>query len=283
MATDRSKKALQRSKDAQNFVMLAHKYNPKKHLIEGKKSILDWQIFPKLDGIRARLHKGKLLSRTKRPLAAPKEFEEMLCDLIGDKEWDGELMHPSKTFQESISIIRDFKNSSMEAWKGIVYNVFDIVDLDLPFEDRYLKVSSIKAFANAKPVLSHKSVKTNLCVSAALNLLEYHGYEGAILRNPESKYELGRSHNLLKVKSFQDIEVTVKSIEPGEGQLSGMMGALICELDNGKEVKVGGGFTHEERRNPPAIGDKITVIFFEYTDDGIPRFPNYKSIRTEEV
>lgn len=280
MATDRSQKALARSHQAQQFVMLAHKYDSKKHGLSGKKSVKGWYIFPKLDGIRARLHDGKLYSRTMRELAAPKAYIDLIIKKIGEKPWDGELMLANNTFQGTVSVARNFKESSMATWKDMEYHVFDIVNDD-PFEKRHDILSKIKTDFNIKTVLSTGKVLTDDSVKDHMQDYLEQGYEGAILRNPSAGYEFGRSHNLLKVKEFQDIEVTIVNIEKGDGILSDMAGTLICHMDNGKEVRIGTGMNFDERKNPPKIGSRITITFFEYTDDGIPRFPVYKAVRED--
>jgi hypothetical protein len=49
--------------------------------------------------------------------------------------------------------------------------------------------------------------------------------EGLMLRQPESRYEAGRSSTLLKVKAFHDAEARVVGHEPGAGRHKGRLGA----------------------------------------------------------
>ena len=99
------------------------------------------------------------------------------------------------------------------------------------------------------------------------------GGEGIMLRHPESKYEEKRSDKLLKVKKFDDSEATVIGYEDGKGRLDGMIGAIKVSLDNGKEFKIGSGFTDKQRRKPPKIGQKVTFKHMGKSKNGIPRFP----------
>jgi DNA ligase 1 len=85
--------------------------------------------------------------------------------------------------------------------------------------------------------------------------------EGVMLRTPDSLYEQCRSKTLLKVKKFEDAEATVISYEPGTGRLTGLMGAMRVRDRFGIEFKIGGGFSDEQRGNPPAIGARVTFKF----------------------
>lgn len=69
------------------------------------------------------------------------------------------------------------------------------------------------------------------------------GGEGIMLRKVNSTYEQKRSSKLLKVKKFDDAEATIIGIEKGKGRLAGFMGAIRVILDDGKEFKIGSGFT----------------------------------------
>lgn len=96
--------------------------------------------------------------------------------------------------------------------------------------------------------------------------------EGLMLRNPDSFYERRRSDNLLKVKKFLDDEALVIGyIRRPTGDIK----AMQVKLANGKQFKIGGGLTDQERRNPPKIGTKITFKYQNLSEDGIPRFPIY--------
>jgi DNA ligase-1 len=47
----------------------------------------------------------------------------------------------------------------------------------------------------------------------------------------------------LKVKKFDDAEALIIGHEDGKGRLAGLMGALRVVLENGKEFKIGSGFS----------------------------------------
>ena len=69
------------------------------------------------------------------------------------------------------------------------------------------------------------------------------GGEGLMLRQPGSRYEAGRSHTLLKVKSFHDDEARVVGHTAGAGRHKGRLGALEVELRDGTRFSVGTGLS----------------------------------------
>lgn len=115
-----------------------------------------------------------------------------------------------------------------------------------------------------------------------LSEVESKGGEGLMLRQPGSLYEHGRSHTLLKVKSFFDAEGEVIAHEPGKGKHKGRLGKLQVRAASGVEFGVGTGLSDKERENPPKIGSKITYRYQELTDAGVPRFPSFISARDYE-
>jgi len=107
------------------------------------------------------------------------------------------------------------------------------------------------------------------------------GGEGIMLRRPNSMYEHGRSHSLLKVKHFHDEEAKVTGMEKGTGRLSALMGKLHVVLPTGVAFKVGTGFSDDQRRRPPKIGSVITFKYQELSAGGHPRFPVFLRERPE--
>jgi len=102
-----------------------------------------------------------------------------------------------------------------------------------------------------------------------------------MLRKPGSRYEVGRSSSLLKVKTFHDTEARVIGHAPGAGRHKGRLGALIVEMQDGTKFNVGTGFSDNERENPPKVGAIITFRYQELTKDGVPRFPSYVGERID--
>lgn len=97
-----------------------------------------------------------------------------------------------------------------------------------------------------------------------LNRIEAKGAEGLMLRKPDSQYKVGRSANLLKVKSLQENVGTVIQHLPGKGRNQGRMGSLLTEMENGISFRLGGGFKDAEGKillpREPELFSNITDI-----------------------
>jgi DNA ligase-1 len=294
MATERSIKAKALQDKAKDNVMLAHKFSHKKHVItptnKRQVSIKDWMIFEKLDGVRAVYKEGKLYSRYGNEFFVPARFIKKIEDnFLIDKTdiLDGELIS-NKGFQYTTSVVRDqSKKATMNFWKDITFTVFDLISYDKKekFIDRYMDLAMSCIVTSDKNVNYLKKLGT---VQKIEDVTSFHNYiknsggEGLMLRNPNGLYTVGRSWDLLKVKEFMDEEATVIGYIPGEGRNENRIGGVQCEFSNGIKFDCGTGFTDKDRANPPKIGSKITVRFFELTNDGKPRFPVYVSERNYE-
>lgn len=287
MVTQRSLKAKALADKSKNYVMLAHGYNPSKHVVSDptKKQVdvSGWQISEKIDGVRAIYEKGTLYSRNGNKLYAPAEFL-VNCKTKDNLVLDGELVH-ADGFQTTVSVVKDqSKKATWEYWNKITYVVFDYkTDKKHTYEDRLDKLkNNIDTRLNITILPPITTVKTDKTIAHQLKLIENKGGEGLILRNPKGLYEVGRSWDLLKVKTFIDTEATVLQHIAGEGKHANRLGKLVCKLDNGIEFECGTGFTDEERENPPAIGARITVKYFDLTESGKPRFPIFITERSYE-
>jgi len=76
------------------------------------------------------------------------------------------------------------------------------------------------------------------------------GFEGIMIKNPDSFYECKRSTTWLKSKPFIEISLKVTNFEEGTGRNVGRLGAIIAEgEDEGKffKLNIGSGFTDEQR------------------------------------
>lgn len=289
MATERSQKTRALQKASEKSVMLAHKFNPKLHVIEAQKKkerpVKDWLIFEKIDGIRAVFKDGELTSRYGNKFHAPQEFiDQIKWPLSHSLPLDGELVH-ADGLQKTGSIVRDqTKKNTMEYWSQIEYVVFDqIHDYEVPFWERLEDLRDHLVENENVRILDKMGVVTHINdVHTYLKVVEGREGEGLILRNPDAFYELGRSWNLIKVKSFDDTEAEITGYYPGEGKYEGMTGGLVCKLDDGTTFECGTGLTDADRSSPPKIGSKITIKYMGKTDSGKPRHAVFMGVRDYE-
>lgn len=100
-----------------------------------------------------------------------------------------------------------------------------------------------------------------------------------MLHRADAPYRSGRTEDLLKLKPYLDQEATVIEHIPGKGRLTGRMGSLLVETDEGRRFRLGTGFSDEQRLHPPPIGSRVTYQYRGLTARGLPRFASFLRIR----
>jgi DNA ligase-1 len=235
----------------------------------------DWWMSEKLDGVRAYWDGKQFLSRQGNLYYAPDWFVEGLPPV----PLDGELWIGRKKFQRTVSIVR--RQDKSELWKEVRFLVFDAPAASGGFEERiaFLKEALRKGGASFAGEHAHERCRSLEALRMELARVEALGGEGLMLRQPGSKYAVGRSSTLLKVKSFHDAEAVVLGHQAGEGRHKGRLGALLVRLPNGTQFAIGTGFSDRERGQPPGIGATVTFRYQELSDGGVPRFPSYVGVR----
>jgi DNA ligase-1 len=236
-----------------------------------------WWMSEKLDGVRAYWDGKQFLSRQGNLYHAPDWFAEQLPPV----PLDGELWLARKSFQRTVSIVR--RQDKSEHWHEVSYLIFDAPAVEATFEERQAYLREALARCHAQHVQLHSQVQCRGVehLREELARVEALGGEGLMLRQPGSKYEVGRSSTLLKVKTFHDAEAVVVEHQPGAGRHQGRLGALGVELPDGTRFSVGTGFSDAQRANPPPIGSTITFRYQELSDRGVPRFPSFVRARTD--
>jgi len=236
-----------------------------------------WWLSEKLDGVRAYWDGKQFLSRLGNPFHAPDWFIAQLPDVA----LDGELWIDRKKFQRTVSIVR--RQDKSDHWKEVSFVVFDAPGLDKTFEQRQQFIVDCVQPLKASHLRPHEQQRCQGIghLRQELTRLEALGAEGLMMRRAGSRYEVGRSSTLLKVKTFHDAEAKVIKHLEGAGKHKGRLGALMVELPDGTRFSVGTGFSDAERQAPPALGSFITFRYQELSDAGVPRFPSYVGVRDD--
>jgi DNA ligase-1 len=112
------------------------------------------------------------------------------------------------------------------------------------------------------------------------------GFEGAMIKPLDGKYECKRSYTWQKSKVFESDEFTIIDFEEGDGKYKGTLGKVIVDV-NGVAVGVGSGWTDADRNEiwinkDKYLGNIIEVKFQERTKDNSLRFPTVKSFRVDK-
>lgn len=178
----------------------------------------------------------------------------------------------------------------LENINKIRYHIYDVYSPDNPhltykqrmeiLEDlkRYLSPTESVAIVHTDDVESMDDIKR------LHDVYVQEGFEGIMIRDPVGIYEVDkRSKYLQKYKEFMEEEFTIVGFHDGIDK-----GLVIweCETSEGQRFSAKPRGSAEYRSElfenaTQYIGKKLTVIFQEFSTDGIPRFPVGKDIRDD--
>jgi DNA ligase 1 len=270
--------------------MLAKEYDP-------KKAAFPAFIQPKLDGVRCLAFwegdRVKLISRAGKEWTVPSHIAEQVARILPkDSMFDGELYVHGQSCQTITSWVKKLREETLK----VQYHIYDMPIYwgveDDDFNGRYenLKVTFIAAdeLGISVPdlvIVDTVRVTDNSQIKPYETKVISEGYEGAILRSGECKYIFGyRNADLMKVKTFQDAEFVVEGVRDGVGKFEGCA-VFLCKNDlNDLTFECTCAVPMEEKQRQfqnkhKYIGQRLTVKFFDRTDDNLPRFPVGKMFR----
>ena len=270
---------------------------------------------PKIDGVRCHIDRdnyGNIVALSRKNKPIPNRYVQ---SLFAHKEYlgcDGELtvgpITATDVFRKTTSGVMTVLGNP-----DVQFSVFDNHDSELRFEERLSRLEANSEWWGEERLLVLYQTKLNNYDE----LLKYEqeclskGYEGIIIRSPDSPYKEGRSTVkegfLLKIKRFADAEATVIGFEElmhnanalGNDELgyskrssakeglipAGTLGALVVKM-NGITFNIGSGFDDKTRQEiwdnqNKYIGKLVTFKYFQTGMKDAPRFPCFKGFRDE--
>lgn len=273
---------------------------------------------PKLDGVRALVINGVVMSRSLKPI--PNKYVQKLFGRPALEGFDGELCvgpaNAKDLMQKTMSGVM-----SSDGEPDVCYHVFDVHTCDgmMTFEERYSWLWN-QALCWPPPVAGPILLvpQTNIKSQDEMDVYEAKclelGYEGIMLRTLDGGYKQGRCGKkqpyLIKVKRFEDSEAEVIGLEelmhndnPAETnelgrtkrsthqenkRPAGVLGALICKTKEGVVFNIGTGFTAEQRAEMwrtggPGAGAVGRIAKYKhFANAGVkdaPRFPVFLGFR----
>lgn len=269
----------------------------------------EFWVTQKLNGVRATLYKGNLVSRSGSIYKGLDHIINQLLFCTNDGfVLDGELTLKSNdalSDNEAFRIATGILNSDEENKEMICYTIFDMIPVE-EFENP----NPTLGYGERRKLLdklSDRLEKTNSESVGVLPLL-YNGCdqsriwelldqmvkedkEGLII-NTNSPYKRTRHRGILKVKRFYTMDLQIIDYEEGSGRLTNTLGALVVEY-KGNKVKVGSGFTDEQRNKfwesrQSLIGVICEVKYKEISYDkntGLEslQFPVFVSLRLDKT
>ena len=163
----------------------------------------NYWVSEKLDGVRAYWDGEKLWSRGGHVYAAPDWFTAQ-CP---SHPLDGELWNGRGRFAELSGVVRKAQPVD-EEWRQVRFHVFDLPVPEKVFEQRYRQLKQLVE-ASGSPYLAlvvQRPVASHPELVAELEQVVAAGAEGLMLKRRNSRYQAGRSDDLLKVKTHDDAE-----------------------------------------------------------------------------
>lgn len=270
---------------------------------------------PKIDGVRALVVKGKLVSRTLKEI--PNRYAQARWSNAWYEGLDGELTcgpaHAHNVMQATMSGVM----SEHLRPEHLEWNVFDDWTLGhLPFSERAARTKDrIWRMSEEAGKVIRWVPHTEIVSYAALvefeeDMLDF-GWEGIMLRRPDAPYKQGRStlgsRDLLKVKRFEDGEAeiigateqmhngnaatvdergfTKRSTHAAGKARAGCLGSFtVRDLKSGVIFEVGTGFTQLQRdlywsQIDSLIGSLVKYQHFAVGAVDKPRFPIFLGFR----
>jgi len=236
-------------------------------------------VSEKLDGVRAYWNGEQLISKGGHVIKAPAWFVRG----YPDTPMDGELWMGHGRFAEVSAAVRRLQPDAKE-WRQIRYKVFDLPASDAPFSQRIQQMKALASASNAYTfsVIEQQPASSHAALLQRLDKVMAAGGEGLMLHHGDSLYQAGRSDAILKVKTYQDAEAVVVGHTEGKGKYRGMLGALVVQRGDGRQFRLGTGFTDKQRQTPPPLGATVTYKYFGKTATGLPRFASFLRIRNDE-
>lgn len=261
----------------------------------------------KLDGIRALMHNGVLVSRTFKPI--PNRYlQKRFADLPEGQ--DGELIcgDPwNDPYRRTVSAVMSEDGEPDD----VHLHTFDNFAYPGGFNERFLKVRATMVVVPHVKALKHITIETieELDVYEAEALAT--GYEGLMIRSIDGPYKFGRctikEGYLMKIKRFMDSEAEILScyeLMHNENEAekdafgrtkrstakdglvaAGILGGFEArDIHTGVEFKIGGKFTLKERQDfwkhrDTLLGRLVKYKFFPTGGKDKPRFPVFLGFR----
>ena len=236
-------------------------------------------VSPKLDGVRATVQRdseGMLRLFSREGLLIPNLYTQTIHSDEAYENCDGELVILGKDFNAVQSAVM-----SVHGEPNVRFKKFDMYHPEWTFTERYLHMVQ----------LGGDYIEATLCFDKE-SLMAHHrrnvadGHEGTMIRNPHATYKCGRAtttlQQLLKLKDFQDAEAIVTGWTTQKNDPA-MLGALLADF-NGITIKIGTGFTQEQKRSmmtKETIGKIAKFKYQEITVKGKPRFLGFLGFRQE--
>jgi ATP-dependent DNA ligase len=205
--------------------------------------------------------------------------------------FDGECMGPG-TFEETIGSAR----TQTEDNSDLRYHIFDMILIEewnaKKTEPFLARRNRLEHYIHSKRCVTvvesiPSSTATAVTADAYLKLYVNQGYEGAMWKSASGPYEFKRSSYVLKIKSFETHDGEIIAYEKGTGKNANVLGCFTVKLEDGTQVRVGGGYTDAQRKQfwkdrTSLVGKTVEIQYQNKTAKGSLRFPVFVRFRPDK-
>jgi hypothetical protein len=283
-----------------------------------------YMVQPKLDGARGvcgRFTNGKMiaLSRNGKPFYNVDAILDQLTKLeefYGRPQvFDGEFYAGS--WADSISIVRSEKGADPSKLKFYIFDAVPFVDwiagktCEISLYERDSNLYHAVEVLQAPEIIHvpHQLAADPARIRAITTDYVAEGWEGSVIKDPESFYQYERSDAWMKFKFVQEVDATIVGVDLGwmdtltgsiigekdprassmGGLWSPVVRSLVIDPGTGILTNVGSGLEHEDRlafyelnELGGLVGQVVEVHFQNYTPDGKLLFPRFIRLRDDK-
>ena len=238
------------------------------------------------------------------------EFD--MGDLPTDVIFDGEVMQREQVEMSNDIynyIVNDIKSEKRQSMfnetsglinrkekrnKNLIYNIFDVVEEDVPYCSRRVIMNELKwnckygSDVRFLPILGNfkNSFELENLLPDILGKITDLGGEGLMINVGSAYYQQKRTKDLLKYKEVQTIDMKVLCVTKGTGKYLGQVGAIYCELITPQMTiltYVGSGLSDEQRLSwldeSKIVGKIVEVEYFSLSQNEGQKGTNIYSLR----
>lgn len=249
----------------------------------------EWYISRKINGVRALIYyDGKQVRTSSRGAT---NYDLAIFHIINhplvekffknhpDAILDGEIYKAGLSLNKISGICRT--QATVDDGKDLQFYWYDIVDLEQPFSERWktmnewkeeLQLSDFDPYRHFSDSELHIQFLPQQLISSFDNMKKLHdewvseGWEGAVIRNPDSVYKPGsRGNDWIKIKVYQDAEYPIVGISEG---LRDEDMCFILETPSGQQFNCKPMGDREQKQwyrdhIDELIGKNLTIKYFE--------------------
>lgn len=221
----------------------------------------EFWLTQKMNGVRATYYNGRLIARSGSPyngldhIIQKLRFAEQVGIVL-----DGELilkegsgLSDNEAFRVGTGIINSDETAGKRQIRYVVFDAIPVQDFESAnpragYKARRLLLDNLQQQLSGDdveilPVLYHGADQK--MIDVLLDKMVREDKEGLMV-NLDVPYKRTRHRGILKVKRFYTMDLPIAFCEEGTGRLEGTLGSLVVTY-NGNQVRVGSGFSDEQR------------------------------------